>query len=158
MAGCGDITVTGRSAVPAPSSSYRSQRGAGVSEAPVTQAMHDLAIAAVDFDPALNMDTILSGRPYSLLVAVENKGNRLEAPFTVTAQLLTTDRTQVLLSSQRTVQMLAPGDITVARFPIENMPPRRRAYVLSAQVQAVPRDANLSNNTRLLDIQVSSGN
>jgi hypothetical protein len=148
--------VTGRSAVPP--TSYPSQRGAGVSEPPVTQETHDLAVAAVDFDPALNMATIIAGRPYSLLVAVENKGNRLEAPFTVTAQLLTADRTQVLLTAQRTVQMLAPGDITVARFPVETAPPRRRAYILNAQVQAVPRDVNLSNNSRVLDIQVSSGN
>src|SRR3954465_12115789 len=66
MAGCGDIMVTGRSAVPPTSSSHSSPRGAGVSEAPVTQEVHDLAVAAVDFDPALNMDSIISGRPYSL--------------------------------------------------------------------------------------------
>lgn len=152
MTGCGSILVTDRTPPPP-----AGQRPPTVSDAPNTQETHDLAIAAVDFDPALDVQQLASGRPFSLLVAVENKGNRLEGPFTVTAQLLTPDRRQVLLTSQRTLNKLAPGDITVVRFPSDAAPPRYRAYILDTRVQVVPREGNTSNNQRILEIQVSTG-
>jgi hypothetical protein len=155
MSGCGSILVTDRT--PPPPAIPVSQRPTNFSDVPNTQETHDLAIAAVDFDPALDMQQIASGRPFSLLVAVENKGNRLEGPFTVSAQLLSQDRQQVLTTVQRTVSMLAPGDITLVRFPSDPNLPRQRAYILDTKVQAVPREGNTSNNQRVLEIQVSTG-
>src|SRR5687768_6684462 len=71
VSGCG-VLVTDRT--PPPPSYPAGQRPSNVSDAPNTQETHDLAIAAVDFDPALDLQQIASGRPYSLLVAVENRG------------------------------------------------------------------------------------
>src|SRR5690349_18542930 len=78
LSGCGNISVTDRTP-PNPPQQPRP---------PVTQETHDLAIAAVDFDPALNSHQLPAGGHYYLLVAVENKGNRRETAFNVTAQLL----------------------------------------------------------------------
>jgi hypothetical protein len=144
LAGCGNISVTDRSPVNPPQ-----QRP------PVTQETHDVAIAAVDFDPALNSQQFATAGQHFLLVAVENKGNRRETSFTVTAQLLTQDRRQVLMSAQRTVTLLAPGDITVVRFPVDSLPPRQRAYILNTQIQPVPRETSITNNGRTLEIQVN---
>jgi hypothetical protein len=153
--GCG-VLVTDRTP---PTPAYPvGQRPSNVTDVPNTQETHDLSVAAVDFDPILDLQQIASGRPYSLLVAVENKGNRREGPITVTAQLLTQDRQQTLVSAKQTVQMLASGDITVVRFRNDTPPPRHRAYILSTQVQTVPREVNTSNNQRVLEIQINAGN
>jgi hypothetical protein len=153
--GC-DVLVTDRT--PPPPSYPAGQRPSNVSDAPNTQETHDLAIAAVDFDPAIDLQQIASGRPYSLLVAVENKGNRREGPITVTAQLLTLDRQQVLMSGKQSVSLLAPGDITLVRFRRDTPPPRHRAYILNTQVLPVPREPNTTNNQRVLEIQLNTGN
>ena len=143
LTGCGNISVTDRTPPNPPA-----QRP------PVTQETHDLAIAAVDFDPALTSQQFVAARQHYLLVAIENKGNRRETSFTVTAQLLTQDRKQTLMSAQRTVTLLAPGDITIVRFPVDSPPPSQRAYILNTQVQPAPREADTTNNGRVLEIQV----
>src|SRR5437016_2033561 len=76
LSACGNISVTDRTPPTPPQQRL-----------PVTQETHDLAIAAVDFDPTLNSHQLSAGRQYYLLVAVENKGNRRETSFNVTAQL-----------------------------------------------------------------------
>jgi hypothetical protein len=152
--GCGNIIVTDRTP---PTPAYPpAQRVSNVSDVPNTQEMHDLAVAAVDFDPALDSRQIVMGRPTSLLVAVENKGNRREGPFNVTVQLLTQDRREVLMSAQRTLSMLAAGDVTVVRFPTDTAPPAQRVYILTTQVQTVPQEADTSNNKRTLEIQLNA--
>jgi hypothetical protein len=90
-----------------------------------------------------------------MLVAVENKGNRRETSFNVTAQLLTQDRRLVLISAQRTVTMLAPGDITLVRFPVNSPTPRQGTYILNTQVQTTPRETNTTNNVRVLELRVN---
>jgi hypothetical protein len=145
LAGCGNISVTDRT----PPNPPQQQRP------PVTQEVHDLAVAAVDFDPALNSQPNPAGRPYYMLVAVENKGNRRETSFNVTAQLLTQDRRLVLISAQRTVTMLAPGDITLVRFPVNSPTPRQGTYILNTQVQTTPRETNTTNNVRVLELRVN---
>src|SRR5919201_5816025 len=124
-----------------------------VSRPPNTQELHDLAIAAVDFDPEFDSHRIFSGRPYNLLVAVENKGNRPEGPLTVSLQLLTEDQRRLVMAAERTLQALAPGAVTVVRFPGQTPTPAQRLYVLNTQVEAIPREANLSNNKRTLELR-----
>lgn len=153
IVGCG-VNVTDRT--PPPTTTV--PRSPNVSDAPNTGETHDLAIAAVDFDPALDPQQFIVGRPYSLLVAVENKGNRKEGPFTVSGQLLTGDRQTTLLSQQKSVTVLAAGDITVVRFPSTNNPPRQRNYILNIQVSPVLHETNTANNKRTLEIQINVGN
>src|SRR5687768_17433734 len=66
VSGCG-ILVTDRT--PPPPAYPPAPRPSNVSQVPNTQESHDLAVAAVDFDPALDSRQIVMGRPYSLLVA-----------------------------------------------------------------------------------------
>lgn len=152
ISGC-DINVTDKTpAQPTPPARSHS----GANDAPNTAEMHDLAVSAVDFDPALDAQQIVLGKPYSLLVAVENRGNRKEEQVVVTAQLLTADRQQVLMTSQKTVNLIAAGDLTLVRFPgATNNLPRQRSFILNVQVQPAPRELNFSNNKRTLEIQVN---
>jgi hypothetical protein len=152
VSGCAG--VPGAKPAPPPTPGPGAERvPSSVSRPPNTQELHDLAIAAVDFDPEFDSHRIFSGRSYNLLVAVENKGNRPEGPLTVSLQLLTEDRQRLLMAAQRTLQALAPGGVTVVRFPGETPTPAQRLYVLNTQVEAIPREANLSNNRRTLEIQ-----
>jgi hypothetical protein len=125
---------------------------------PNNQALHDLAIAAVDFDPESGPQRIFSGRPYNLLVAVENKGSHLEGPFTVSLQLLAKDTGQLLMTAQRTLRMLSAGDVTVVHFPGQTPPQAQGIYLLSAQVQTLPRDADTTNNKRVLEVRMNRSN
>ena len=151
-AGCGGNLGAGP-APPSPGASAE-RPPSTLAGSPNTRELHDLAIAAVDFDPEFDSHRLLSGRRYNLLVAVENKGNHVEGPVTVSLQLLTEDRHGLLMAAQRTLQALAAGDVTVVSFPGESPTPAQRLYVLDAQVQAIPREANLSNNKRTLQLQV----
>ena len=155
LSGCG-VNVTDRTpASPTP----LTRNSSGLVDAPSTAENHDVAIAAVDFDPALDPQKLVSGKPHSLLVAIENKGNRTEEQVIVTAQLLTADRQQVLMSSQKQVNLISPGNLTVVKFPgATNNLPRQRTYLLNVEIQPCPREANLANNKRTLEIQVSFGN
>jgi hypothetical protein len=129
-----------------------------VSNPPHTQELHDLAIAAVDLDPEFDAQKAFTGRPYNLLVAVENKGNRIEGPFTVSLQLLTQDRGQLVMAAHRTLQMLSAGDVTVVRFPGQTPTPARGVYLLSTQVETLLHDANITNNRRTLEIRMNYSN
>ncbi len=152
ISGCG-VNVTDKTpAQPTP----LARNYTGIVDAPNTVETHDLAVSAVDFDPALDAQQIILGKPYSLLVAIENKGNRKEEQVVVSAQLLTQDRQQVLMSSQKTVNLLAAGDLTLVRFPgATNNLPRQRVYLLNVQVQPTTQESNTSNNKRTLEIQVN---
>jgi hypothetical protein len=151
LAGCSDgVQVTDRT-----QSSVGGGRGQSVTDAPKTGESHDLAIAAVDFDPALNTRRSASGEPVALLIAVENRGNRTEGRFNVSAQLYTQDRARLLKSASQSVATLAAGDMSVVRFPITEISTQPRTYILEVQVAAVPGEANTANNRRTLEIKVS---
>jgi hypothetical protein len=151
LAGCSDsVQVTDRT-----QSSVGGGRGQSVTDAPKTGESHDLAIAAVDFDPALNTRRSASSEPVALLIAVENRGNRTEGRFNVSAQLYTQDRARLLKSASQSVATLAAGDISVVRFPITEISIQPRTYILEVQVAAVPGEANTANNRRTLEIRVS---
>ena len=154
ISGCG-VQIIDRTP---PTPTAAAKRPSTVTTAPNTQETRDLAIAAIDFDPALDTQQVVAGKPYTLLVAVENKGNRTEGPFVVSAHLLSQDRQQTLLSAQRTVETLAAGSVTVVRFPNNTTPPYQRAYILNVQVQPVPREVNTANNKRVLEIQINTSN
>jgi CARDB len=152
MAGCG-VDVKDQTPPQPPPTPTRSYGPAP--EPPNTAETHDLAVTAVDFDPALSPQVLVQGQPVTLLVAVENKGNRKEEQFVVQAQLLSPDGQQVLMSAQKTVSLLSPGDLTVVKFPgaTANLP-RLGAYLLNVQVRPVARESNTTNNKRSLEIQV----
>ena len=53
--GCGSITVSDQNAAPA---GYPVSQARSAMAAPSVQELHDLAIAAVDFDPSLDINTM----------------------------------------------------------------------------------------------------
>lgn len=157
----GRANILGGQAGTAPSAPPAAQSRQLALNAPIppsNRTLRDLAIAAVDFDPESSPQRIFSGRPYNLLVAVENKGNHLEGPFTVSLQLLAKDTGQLLMTAQRTLRMLSAGDVTVVRFPGQTSPQAQGVYLLDAQVQTLPRDADTSNNKRVLEVRMNRSN
>lgn len=144
--GCGSVQVTDQTPTnPSPSN---------VSPAPNTEERHDVGIIGVDFDPALNVERILANQPVSLVVGVENLGNRRESGFIVRAVLYNDDKTQVLMSESKRIPNLAAGDLTTVRFTRNDAPPRYNRYILMVDVDPVNRESNTSNNHRVLNIEV----
>lgn len=144
--GCGTVQVTDQT----PTNPSLSN----VSPAPNTDERHDLGIIGVDFDPALDVERLLSNQPVSLVVGVENLGNRRESGFTVRAVLYNDDRTQVLMSDTKRIANLAAGDLTTVRFTRNDAPARFNRYVLVVDVDPVTRENNTGNNHRVLNIEV----
>jgi hypothetical protein len=145
-AGCGSVQVTDQTPTNASPSN--------VSPAPNTGEQHDLGIIGVDFDPALDVDRILANQPVSLVVGIENLGNRRESGVTVRAVLYNDDRTQVLMTDTKRITSLAAGDLTTVRFSRNEAPPRFNRYVLVVDVDAVNRENNTGNNHRILNIEI----
>ncbi|MFL5735586.1 MAG: hypothetical protein ACJ78Q_20710 [Chloroflexia bacterium] len=156
LAGCGSIF--GSQPTSSPQAVPMDQRLLKLSAAPGSHELHDLAIAAVDFDPEFDSHKAFTGKPYNLLVAVENKGTGLESPLTVSLQLLARDSGRLLMESQHTVRMLSAGDVTVVRFPGHTPTPSQDVYLLSAQVESSPPDANTANNKKVLEIRMNHNN
>jgi hypothetical protein len=147
-AGCGTIQVTEAPPPTPPPSS--------VSPAPNTDERHDLGIMAVDFDPALDIERIIANQPISLLIGVENLGNRRENGITVRASLYNGDRTRVLMSDTQRISGVAAGNVKVVRFTHDEAPPRYSEYVLVVDIDPVGRESNTTNNHRTLNISISS--
>ncbi len=144
--GCGAVQVTDQTPVNAVPSN--------VSPAPNTGEQHDLGIIGVDFDPALDVDRILANQPVSLVVGIENLGNRRESSFTVRAVLYNDDRSQALMTYTKRISSLAAGDLTSVRFTGTEAPPHYNRYILMVDVDTVARESNTSNNHRVLNIEI----
>ncbi len=144
--GCGSVQVTDQTPVNAAPSN--------VSPAPNTGEQHDLGIIGVDFDPALDVDRILANQPVSLVVGIENLGNRRESSFNVRAVLYNDDRTQVLMTYTKRISSLTAGDLTTIRFTSTEAPPRYNRYILMVDVDTVAHENNTTNNHRVLNIEI----
>jgi hypothetical protein len=123
----------------------------------VTPDEHDLAILAVDFEPQLDYEQIVSDlNGITLLVAVENTGLSTETGVLVEAQLSADDGRTVIVERSAEIASIAPGETQVVRFSQLPRPPYRPTYQLSVQAVAVPGEANLTNNLRVYDITITS--
>ena len=143
-AGCGSIQITDSPPPPSTDLSY----------VPNTGEQHDLSIAAVDFDPSLDIDRIMANEPINLLVGIENKGNRREAGDSVHISLFNGDRSQLVLTDTQPVPILAAGDLTVVHFTRTDPLARFNDYVLQVDLDPVSHETNLINNHRTLTIDV----
>lgn len=113
-------------------------------------AEHDLAVLAVDFDPALEYDKLMEqkkrGEGVTLLVAVENTGANSEQNVAVEINLYKDDDKTAFLTQQGTISSVAPGEIKILHFKDNDIP---FSYEYHLQVQVLP----IAGETRLVDNQ-----
>ncbi len=116
---------------------------------------HDMAITAIDFDPALKGGSSLPTDNITLLVAVENRGSEVERDAVVEAALVGSPDMNVLVTSQATIKEIVPGESQVVRFSNFSSIPLRSAYSLRVEVQPVPGEFAKANNTRTYKLEVT---
>ncbi|MDP2727499.1 MAG: hypothetical protein Q8P59_08125 [Dehalococcoidia bacterium] len=114
----------------------------------------DVAVTAVDFDPPLKPNANLAAGDISLLVAVENKGDRREKDIQAVAQIMGKED-ELLYSDTRVIDSLAAGEGRVVQFGRLSGLPLRSAYTIKVWVPAVPGELRLENNAKTYRIQIS---
>ena len=118
----------------------------------------DAAVSAIDFDPPLPWDSLLTNRrPVKLLAAVENNGTRPLYDLVVEARL-SSQQGEFSARDQLKVARLAPGETKVVEFG-RMMPatalPRSPSYTVRVTVGGGQRDAHPENNNHEISIRVS---
>jgi hypothetical protein len=116
---------------------------------------HNLAVLAVDFDPPLSYEQLITRRQsVALLVAIENTGTRTERNVTVRVQLSTSEDPDLLLTQGASVASIASGEIQIVRFASLGEIPYHQTYRLEVAVDPVDWESDLSDNRRAFDIQI----
>lgn len=113
---------------------------------------HDVAITAVDTDPAWISKVAPPGASVSLLAVVENKGNVKETGIVVEASLYNGGRDRVLLHGVSSIAELVPGQSEMVRFGTFPSIPGSPSYLLEIEVKPVPNEVNLANNVRMFQL------
>lgn len=113
---------------------------------------HDIAITAVDTNPAWISRVAPPGASVSLLAVVENKGNVKETGIVVEASLYSGGRDKVLLHGVSTISELAPGQSEVVRFGPFSSIPASAGYMLEIEAKPVPNEVNLANNVKVFQL------
>ena len=111
----------------------------------------------VDFDPSLDYSEITAVGGVTLLVAIKNLGLATEPKAEVRARLLdplNPARPVELLNEEITVRALAPDEVRVVRFSQVSDLPLRQLYQLEVELDPVPGERDLTDNTRSYDILV----
>ncbi len=114
----------------------------------------DVAVTAVDFEPPLSPNANLSAGDISLLVAVENKGDRREKDLQMVAQIMGKED-ELLYSDTRIVDSLAAGEGRVVQFSRLAGLPLRSVYTIKVWAIAVPGEAKLDNNAKIYRVPVT---
>lgn len=148
LAGCAGVEIVDRAPVSLDTMSLSKVRTA-VDE-------HDLAVLAIDFDPSLDYEQIMvGGEQATLLVAVENIGLQTEADVKVKARLSTYEDDTPILEKTCRIDIIAPGQIKIARFKDISRVPYRQAYRLKVWVLPVPGEVGMANNQRSYDLYIT---
>ncbi len=111
----------------------------------------------VDFDPSLDYSEITSNGGVTLLVAIKNLGLTTEPKVEVKARLLDPvdfGKPVELLNEVVIAKSLSPREVRVVRFtPVSDLPLRQR-YKLEVELEPVPGERDLTDNSRGYDILV----
>jgi hypothetical protein len=123
---------------------------------PERPAEHDLAILAIEFDPAL--DTITSIQDLNgvhLLVAVENSGLVVERDVAVVVELRldNKDPSPALVRISK-IDQIAPGEVKIIRLRGLSEIPFRPEYWLKVRVSPVVGEDDTADNQRFYRLQV----
>jgi hypothetical protein len=118
-------------------------------------ALHNLAIQSVDFDPPLNYhQLIVQRKSLTLLVTVENLGSSPEQDVTVRAELSTSHDPELSLTQGASMASIAPGEVQVFRFSRLGAIPYHQSYRLEVSVDAVTGEQDLADNFKAFDIEI----
>ena len=146
LAGCtSEIAPVGPASPPPPAA------------ATVEPVEHQLRIVAIDFDPPLDYAQVVSNDGVTLLVAVENQGQRDEANVRVSARLLdpgAEPEALDILNETVVLTDLAPGQVRVARFSQAAGFPLLTRYRLEVAVDPVPDELQTDDNYRTYEVVV----
>jgi hypothetical protein len=121
-------------------------------------AVDNLAVLAVDFDPPLDYQQFsFPKRSLALLVAVENTGRNTQRDVMVRAELSSPENPRFLITQGASLASIAPGEVQVVRFSRLGEIPYHQVYRLEVTVDPVPGERDLSDNRRAFDIQIHQG-
>jgi hypothetical protein len=122
---------------------------------PAASGESNLAVLALDFDPALNYRQLIVHRqPVALLVVIENTGASTERDVQVRAQLSSPEDADLRLVQEAGVSSIAPGEIQIVRFTPLGEIPFHRSYRLEVVVDPVAGEKDLSDNHKAFDVQI----
>ncbi len=116
------------------------------------QDRHDIDIISVDFDPPLAKDGIAptSLDKTTLLVAVDNRGNKIEKDLNIEAKLMGEHESDLIDTESQTIDALAPGEAKVVRFPFFRETQARPSYLVKVEVTSKAGQAILGNSSKLI--------
>jgi len=151
LTGC-DLTIEEPQATQVPDG-MPSALSTGVVQLP----LYDAAVSAIDFDPPLKRDLLLTElRSVKLLAAVENRGTMPLAELSVEARL-SSEKGELLARDVAHVDTLSPGETKVVEFqrvvPASGLP-KSSSYRVSVTVGSKEPDSNLQNNSREVIVRV----
>ncbi len=152
VSGCGSISVNDSTPTAASAPSYDQ-----VAPALPAGPAHDLAILAVDFDPALNVQSLMRHTPINLIVGISNQGTQRESNVRIKADLWSADGSLNLLHTEQTVDAIAAGNVLAVRLLNNSTPPVLTRYHLTVEIVPVAGETSILNNSRSLDIVVNTG-
>jgi len=148
LAGCNGVEIVDRAPVPLDTLS--------LSKASPPPDEHDVAVLAIEFDPSLEYEQIMTrGEQATLLVAVENVGLQTEAEIKVKARLSTYEDDTPILEKTCYIDTIAPGQIKIARFKGISNIPYRQDYRLKVWILPVPGEIGIANNQRSYDLHLT---
>jgi hypothetical protein len=148
LAGCSGVEIVDRAPVSLNTLSPSKARP------PVDE--HDVAVLAIEFDPSLECEQIMfRGEQATLLVAVENIGLQTEAGVEVKARLSTYEDDNPILEKTCHIDIIAPGQIKIARFKGISHIPNRPDYRLKVWIPPVPGEIGIANNQRSYDLRIT---
>ncbi len=110
-------------------------------------------ILGVDFDPPLDYLDDVHAQGVTLLVALENRGNSPARDVRVVARLRLEERPERVIERTGVVAEIAPGEVTVYRFPRVRSLPLRRMYRL--EIQVLTADGRRVLNQRTYTLRVT---
>lgn len=118
---------------------------------------YDAAVSAIDFDPPLKRDALVSLlRPVKLQVAVENKGIMPLTNLVVEARI-TSQKGDFSASDRVRVSRLSPGEVRLVEFEGVSPPaemPASSSYRIRVTVEGQRTDANPRNDSRDVVVRV----
>ena len=119
---------------------------------------HNLAVLAVDFDPPLEYEEIISsknsGKGITLLVAIENTGSVAETDVVVEVELYQDEEDKPFLHKTSSVDGIVPGEIELVRFKDTEIPFSDR-YRLKVYVVPVSGEVNAVDNVKSYDLLIT---
>jgi hypothetical protein len=118
---------------------------------------YDVAVSAIDFDPPLKKETLVSGETgVKLLAAVENKGTMPLTQLIVEARV-TSQKGDFSVHDQVPIDKLSPGETRVVTFtgvaPVQTIP-RSPSYQVSVTVRSRQPDVNIRTAGRDVIVRV----